>query len=390
MTNSPYNQGGHECPPSTDNPAQQPHPPGDRTTCKPIPQTTPPKWEKPEPCKKPNLHCECPDAPSAEADCLQDLITAKAKEIAKAEKAKAFKAELEALLGKAKAAKQDYTREKYEKLRKQWVEQDEAIYHLIRKLVCALPCWDCVIDCYICPLLNRMHDAEERLKWDPTKYPDAYNHYDMLHWHLRDKGVKERRFNRIKSVMAAWEKPAQTIEKILADNAKLIADAGKAIGTDAPKVIFDVFLHLVPLHLAIAPPQGSKWTTLIDKKYTKFCCCDTEGENDDCCGPDVGKTEWSLRERFIGPQPYLIDPNDYLNIICCLVDKRYGPAQQDLADADAKVLEIESEIKRDKALIEDGLKLFEKDAKGAIPSVIDCCDFKPGKENTREQSARAY
>ncbi|HSK62365.1 MAG TPA: hypothetical protein VK893_00940, partial [Pyrinomonadaceae bacterium] len=77
------------------------------------------------------------------------MITDKASKLAGAEKDKAFKADLEALLTKANAAKQEYTRDKYEKLVKQWVEQDEQIAELIRKLVCALPCWRCVIECYV-------------------------------------------------------------------------------------------------------------------------------------------------------------------------------------------------------------------------------------------------
>lgn len=372
----------HECPPEPADPAPQPHPPGDGKSCDPIPPTTPPPWEKPEPCPM-DPDCKCPPGPSSDPNCLELLITAKAAEVAAADKAKAFKADLEALLGKAKAASQDYTRDKHEKLVKQWVEQDAAIAELIRKLVCAVPCWRCIIECYICPLLNRMHEAEQRLAWDPTKYTKAYNWYDLLNWHTRDKEAKERRFNRIKAVLAKWETPAQTIEKALADNGKLIADLCKSVGCDAPKAVFDVFLKLVPLHLAIAPPSGSKWTTKIDIEYTEFCKCDT-GTPDDCCGPDVGV--WSFRQQLVGPQPYLIDPNDYITLICCLVDKRYGPAQLALAEADAKLMTIESEIKRDKGLIENGLKTFDKDAKGAIPSVVDCCEFEKKPESEQSQA----
>ena len=143
-------------------------------------------------------------------------------------------------------------------------------------------------------------------------------------------------------------------------------------------------MKLVPLHLAIAPPDGSKWETCIDKKYTEFCKCDMQCP-DDCCGPDVG--EWSIRQRLVGPQPYLIDPDQYLSLICCIVEKRYGPAQKELTDADGELLKIENAIKRDKDAVENGLKSFDKDAKGAIPSVVLCCDEvldQPTQEQSQE------
>lgn len=361
-----------DCHSHTDNPADQPKPPVGDEKCKDIPVTDPPPRPKPEECKV-DPKCKCPTGPSSDPDCLETLIRDKATKVAAADKEKAFKAELEALLTKVNAARQDYTSDKYDKLVKQWVEQDEQIVELIRKLVCALPCWRCVIECYVCPLIYRMHNAEELLKWDPTKYPNAYNLYDLLYWATRDRALKQRRVDRIKSVLAAWEKPAQTIEKALTDDAKLIADANKALGSDASKVAFDVFMKLVPMHLAIAPPKGSKWHTNIDKKYTEFCCCDSAPDPDDCCGPDLGLVEWSLRQRLLGPQPYLIDPNQYKALICCIIKERYEGAQQQLLDADGRVLSLEDEIKALKDTIENGIKTFDKDAKGAIPSVVHCC-----------------
>lgn len=361
-----------ECHIHTDDPADQPKPPVGSDKCDPIPPTKPPHWDKPEKCKI-DEYCNCPDTPSSDPNCLEKMISDKASALAAAEKDKVFKADLEALLGKANTAKGEYTVDKYEKLGKQWAEQDEQIAELIRKLVCALPCWRCVIECYVCPFVNRMVEAEARLKWDPKNYPKAFNHYDLLHWHTRDKVVKEARFNRIRSVLVAWEKPAQSIDKNLTDNAKLIADANKALGTEPSKVAFDVFMKLVPMHLAIAPPEANKkgWETCIDKKYTKFCECDMSCP-DDCCGPDVG--EFSIRQRLVGPQAYLIHPDQYLPLICCIVEKRYGPAQKQLTDAEGEVLKIEAAIKSDKDAIDNGLKNFDKEAKNAIPTDVLCCD----------------
>jgi hypothetical protein len=304
------------------------------------------------------------------------MITIQAAEIAAAEKAKAFKADLEGFLVKAKAAGQEYTLDKYKKLRQLWAEQDKLIVELIRKLVCAVPCWRCVIECHVCPLLNEMQDAERQLYGDPTKYCDkAYNLYDQLNYIQRDKNAKDRRFQRIKSVLAAWEKPAQTIDKVLADDAKLIADASKSLGSDV-KVVYDVFLKLVPMHLAVAPPRDDadpSSKTAIAKKYTQFCHCDVGGDPDDCCGPNVGAS--SLRQRIIGPQPYLIPPKKYFDLICCLVLKRYEPAKKALADAEAKLAKEQADITRLEAVVADGLKSFEKNARAAIPSNVECCDY---------------
>ncbi|HUR81061.1 MAG TPA: hypothetical protein VM733_09855 [Thermoanaerobaculia bacterium] len=361
---------GHDCPPQPpDDPADQPKPPGGE--CQDPPDTEPPKLEDPEKCH-PDPCCNCQPGPGSDPNCLEKLIAKQTNEIAAADKAKTFKADLEALHAKAKAASQEYTRDKYDKLVKQWVEEDRDIAELVRKLVCAVPCWRCIIECYVCTLLYDIRDAELRLYGNGKWCSEVHDVQDLLYWYGRDRAVKERAFNRIKNVLAAWEKPAQTIGKILTDNAKLIVDSGKLLGSEASKVVYDVFLRLIPLHLAIAPPQGSAWTTKIAKEYTKFCDCDT-GKPDDCCGPDVG--ELSLRQRLIGPQPYLIDPNDYFKVICCLVDKRYGPAKDRLSKADAAVVATENEMKRLAGLIENGLKNFDANARTAIPAVVDCCDF---------------
>ncbi len=313
------------------------------------------------------------------------MIADQAAEIAAAEKAKVFKTDLEALLAKAKAAEQEYTKDRYDALVKLWVQRDGDIVDLIRKLVCAVPCWRCIIDCYICPLLNELHYVEQWLYGDGTLPSEVHNKYDLQYWRVRDKDQKERRYLRIKAVLAAWEKPAQTIEKALGDNKAAIEAALKALSTDAGKVVYDVFFRIIPLHLAIAPPKGSGVETAIDQQYTEFCACDT-GTPDDCCGPDVGET--SLRQRLIGPQPYLVEAKDYFEIICCLVKHRYGPAKDAFAKAEAALAGIDNEIKNYKSQIENGLKSFEKDAKRAIPSAINCCDDSLGAPEQTSPQAR--
>jgi hypothetical protein len=139
------------------------------------------------------------------------------------------------------------------------------------------------------------------------------------------------------------------------------------------------------MHLAIAPPK-STWVTRIRRIFTQFCDCDI-GTPDICCGPDIGLWSWSLRQRLIGPQPYLIKPASYFDLICCLVKERYGPAKAALAKAEADLVTTENKIKRAKTQIDDGLKSFEKNARGAIPSIIECKNY-PGTSQPTSSQAR--
>src|SRR5690242_4571867 len=103
--------------------------------CPDLPVTTCPGLPQPTVCQP---TCKCPPGPEKTRDCLEGLIEKQIGPITKGDKAKAFKTELEALLGKANAGSQDYTRDKYDKLLKQWIEEDAQILDLIHKLECAL------------------------------------------------------------------------------------------------------------------------------------------------------------------------------------------------------------------------------------------------------------
>jgi hypothetical protein len=361
--------------------APQPHSPGKSDECKTIEPSEPPEYEEPKPCAP---DCNCPENSSPKQNCIEDLIAKQDAEIAAAEKAKKFKDDLVALLAKAKAASQDYTPDKYKKLCKLWVEEDNRIVELIRKLECTVTCWRCVIECYICPLINQLYNNQQLLDGDAPLPTEVHSLYELQYWRARDKDKRERSFNRIKSVLVAWEKPAQTVEKILADNDKLIVDSLKLVGSDPTKVIYDIFFRLVPLHLAIAPLTGLNWDTnggwetniLEEWTLAAFCKCDKgAAEPDDCCGPDVG--EWSMRQRLIGPQPYLVEPNKYFDLVCCLVEKRYEPAKSILAKAENDLTAVDKRIADLKAQIENGLKTLDRDAKAVIPSSINCDDCKP-------------
>ncbi len=369
--------------------ADQPHPQMDQ--CMDVPEGLPvPIVPTPEPCDEcPPSDCYCQPGSSMPSNCIEDLIATQAKEIAAAEKAKAFKAALEGLLSKAEAARKEYTQDTFERLSKTWSELDAEIAKLLHNLACGVPCWRCVIECHICNRLEDLRIAEQWLYAEGSPYVHANNLYDLQYWLAREKEKKERSFNRVTSVLAAWESPAKAIDKILNDNAKLIADANRALGSAPGSVIFDIFLRLVPMHLAIAPVRGlnwadpnAAWKTKIAKKYTDFCTCDT-GAQDYCCGVYLGEPGW--RQRLLGWQPYLIDPADLIKLICCIVEQRYGPAKNALAQIDADLTAVTDKIASYKGKLANASKSLEADAKAAIPSEVKCHKYeRPETESTAE------
>jgi hypothetical protein len=271
----------NHCPPPGP-PADQPKPPSGE--CQPITPPEPPVLEEPQKCEDPP--CNCPTPPPSTPNCLEDLINEQSREITEAERAKLFKAELEALVKKAKLAKEEYTLDKYKELRDAWKKRDAEIVEVIRKLVCAVPCWWCLIECHICPLIYAIRYREQKLWGGGQLIDEVHSLYDLRYWHERNREARKKEFERIKAVLAAWEKPATTIQAVLAETQKILQEAN-FIAPDATKLVYDIFLRAVPLHLAIAPPADSGCVTGIAKEYTDFCLCD-EGYPDDCCGPDVG------------------------------------------------------------------------------------------------------
>jgi hypothetical protein len=361
--------------------ADQPKPPAGGEGCKEYEEPKIPNWDEPEKCPEPDKCCDCPQKPGETATCLDALIAKQAAEVVASENAAAFKGVLEALLTAAKDAAGKYTPDKHRELIEIWVEQDKKIVDVIQTIVCKVRCWRCVIDCHVCPLLYQVHKAQKSLYDDGKLYETVEDLYDLEYFHKRNKEAKERRLKRIESVLAVWQAPEKTIREALEKNKALIESAQANVGKEPGKVIYDVFLQIVPMHLAIAPPRDSKWKTKIEKEFTGFCQCGTP-EPDDCCGPNVG--EGSLLDQLIGPQPYLIDPNDYFKLICCLVEKRYEPAQKKLKEAATALANVQARI----AAYENFLKDWRKDfkARDTIPSAIKCSDYEP-KGQPRSSSA---
>jgi hypothetical protein len=367
-------------PPQGQNPPSGQHPPqnpGDPQTpprkCDPLPTgpetpTLPPI----EPCDQP---CCCPRPPGTPETCLDKLIGEQAKQIAIADHAKASKAALEDLLKKTNTAKQDYTKSKYLELRDRWDKEDAALADLIAKLVCAVPCWKCVIECELCTLLYAVHELDLKLNGDGQLTTQVYSLRDLQCWQTRNREAKQTVVDRIWAVLAAWEKPAQTLDKILTDNAKAIDDIKKILATDSPGAIFALFAKVLPMHLAIAPRDAS---SKIGPEYTALCCC-YPGSPDDCCGPDVGVP--SLLQELIGPQPYIVDPAKFFDIICCIATERYLPAKDQLAQAAADLAKTDAEIAKAKSDIDQRWASIAADFKANVANPINCDDYKSKNGN---------
>lgn len=390
MINCPQQQTGqntlpqeqtHAMPSCSFTPAPQPQMP-EKDCCKPpCPGQETPKVPETAPHK---MSCNCSATQTnGTLNCsyIDQLIAKQTGKIKEAERANTFKAELTNLAQKIKAAQEEYTVDKYNRLLDSWKTEDEAIVRLIEKLICVVKCWRCVIECRVCTLYYAVLDIEKRLNGSGTLYEKVDSLYDLRYWLERDKEAKQATFDRIKAVLAAWEKPAQTIEKVINDNTKLIENAGKTLAPDAAPLLYDVFLKLIPMHLLIAPPKTVAQTN-IGKVYTNLCPCDS-GEPDDCCGPDVGPP--SLLKRLLGPQPYLVQPEQVSQIICCLTEHRFWPAQEALAEVEGKLEMTKGEIDKAKIDIENMKKSLERNAKSALEKPIDCKQYELSQENGAQQ-----
>jgi hypothetical protein len=387
-------------------PAPQPSDPG--ADCTPLAAPPlPPCYAPPKKCEP---SCDCPEATGNPPGCLEDLIKGEADAISKGEQAKKFKADLEALMAKVKAAALEYTQDAYKDLLERWKKEDEAIVCLIRSIDCALDCWPCVIECEICPLVNDIVRLESKLSGEaktcdkgqptagaeqpqktdggtcdgsaPTQAPDCdasntmTSVYDIRHWWWREKLRRQALFNQVAAVMKAWETPFKTLDAALKANAEILKNAAAMLGVDqkrdAAKLLFDVFFRLVPTHLAIAPP-ASKAQTGIARKYVEFCCCDNSPTVYGCCGPEIRLP--TVRDRIVGALPYLIDPSKYSDLVCCLAKNVYQPAKAQAAEADSRYAEFDTEAKAAEAAIDAQLKSLAADVKVRLGKTIDCKDY---------------
>jgi hypothetical protein len=338
-------------------------PPGDPKKCDPLnPAPTAPELPPATECPQP---CDCPTPPGGTPDdCLDKLIRCQAKIVKQADRAKALVDELTEIQGKVASAKVEYTQKRYADLKKLWEEQDKLIAALTEKVKCSVPCWECLLECRLCPQLAEIRNLEDRLS------DKVYSLLDLQFWHQRNVAQMEARVKRIKDVLAAWEKPSTTLGDALEKNGKLLTDLPALLATDAAKAIFDIFMTLVPRHMAIRPRDA---TTTIKDKFINICCC-PKGTPDDCCGPDVGIL--TLRERLVGLLPYIVDPANLTKIICCITKERLEPASTQLADAQANLAAVSAEIEQTTKLITDKTAGLAAAFTAELANPIDCSPYK--------------
>src|SRR5207253_1589479 len=103
-----------------------------------------------------------------------------------------------------------------------------------------------LIECYVCPILNALHDNEQRLYRNGTPPATVNNLYELQYWLARDAAGKEATAARIAKVMDAWVSPAATIDGVLNANSALLASCNQNLGTTPGSIVFDVFLQLIP------------------------------------------------------------------------------------------------------------------------------------------------
>src|SRR4029453_15847367 len=108
----------------------------------------------------------------------------------KAELSKSFKAELEDRLKKATAAKEAYSRKKYEEFKERWDKSDKEILNGVNVVTCNVDCWWCLIGCEIGQLIYAIRDLQKQLDGDGMLIKEIHSLRDLQYWHQRNRDVK--------------------------------------------------------------------------------------------------------------------------------------------------------------------------------------------------------
>lgn len=354
----------------SESPAQRPPIEPTESRCQPLELPEVPTLPTLEPCPQP---CCCPPGPGGDGfACLTDLIRDQSSLAEQATAAKEFGEALRALQDKAITARTQYTRAKFEALTRAWTDQDAQIATLAQQIGCAVKCWKCLLECRLCTLLYDIRVLERRLHGTGTYHETVDTLEEMAQWHGRNRAERQAVLDRIAALLAAWQDPVKNIEDALERDRALIDAIKPMIAADPAGAVYALFVKLIPTHVAIQPrgPDG-KGRTSIDPDFIHICDCDTP-DVDDCCGPDTG--ERSVRHRLLPPLPYLVDPDAFFDVLCCLIKERYLKANEALSRARADHEQAKQEVERVQALVKAKTDALEADFMAEL-SPLDCDRF---------------
>lgn len=275
-------------------------------------------------------------------------------ELAAAERRREYKATLEALLQKAKSAMEAYPG-KYPELLQRWQDQDRSLKDLLAKIQCSIPKWEDLLRRSVAPLLKDIADLKDELGAapegaEPGECPPEGLYARRERQQLR-LAILQARGEKARLKLAAWDKPAAALEKILAENDKLAADFRKTIGLpEAPALLFDVFFKLLPMHYLVAPTEAKSTRLNAEEIVVRI----------------ADERAWTDLTELLGPQPTLIEPGKYLDHIVADPFNEYNATKTRLADAAGELQHTQDEIKRAEKALDERRKSLGKAARQAL------------------------
>jgi hypothetical protein len=277
------------------------------------------------------------------------------EKLAEAERLKEHKASLQALLQKTTSAMEDYTAQKYADLLKRWQEQDRSLADLLAKLQCSIPQWEDLLRQGVAPLFREIAALKSDLRLPPESAAPEAGKDDSLYARRERQQLRlahlQARYDKAKLDLAAWEKPAPALEKILNDTTTLEAGIRKSIGQpEAPALLYDLFFKLLPMHYRIAPPTA--YSTRVNAKDFVIRC--------------AGEPAWKDLKEILGPQPTLIEPSQYLDHVAERPFKQYSAAKTMLADAVLALQKTQDQIKAAEKALDEKRRMLDKTARAAL------------------------
>ena len=180
-------------------------------------------------------------------------------------------------------------------------------------------CWECLLECRLCPQLIEIRALEEQPERRPAMLTDkVYSLLDLQFWHQRNVANMQARVDRIKGVLAAWEKPSDTLGDVLEKNGKLIEDMPKIIATDPAKAVYDTLHDADAAALGHSAARAAELTPIDEvDKFIKICECRRGQTPDDVLRAGCRRLEPAQRLVRTAAVPSWIR-RSFSGIICCL------------------------------------------------------------------------